>query len=353
MQDESMRERNLRSQTQHCDETTTPKAPSESAAHRQRDCPDCGAADSIVRDGSERLCDTCGLILDCNSRANNVDSVQSDSQTGGHYSGQKGRRRHIRATGRIAGTRIGHSSEVDFVAPSPRRRRTLKRIKNARNKLRKSKTQVSTERGVAEIERMMTSFGYQGAYRDRAVNLFRKSRHLTKNRCVESHAAAAVYATFRMEQVPVTLVDVVSVARVGKSRIKNFYQLLKQEVESVTTPPPTPLTYIHSVASGVDAPPELTRNAKALLKATQSEPFAHGHPAGLAAGAINALQSLTPPEYYYDSGEKFTISELADEASVSDATVFSATDNFEEYICGGDMPEIVTGEITAPVSCPV
>jgi transcription initiation factor TFIIB len=228
----------------------------------------------------------------------------------------------------------------------------MQRIKSGWRKFSQDR-QAEAMYGRNEVTRMLTSLGYQGDYNSQAVSLFRRGteKSLSHGRSIEAHAAACVYATLRINRAPVTLDDVAQVARVTRGAVSNMYSVLTTE-HSLPIPVQHPADYVARIASEVSAPRELERAATELLKEVHDRQLGQGkHPAGLAAGAINALAVLTPPGYYYDSSDSPTISTLADAADVASPTVSTNTDRFEEFLCESKTTAQVAASLNTPIVC--
>jgi len=314
-------------------------------------CPHCDAGDSIAHIDGETLCESCGTIFDdretlCRQRARYDDNPEK----------RQARRRtaptmEMHADG-ARRTTIGYRGEHNTIDMSEAQRSWMQRIKSGWRKFSQDR-QRGDMYGRSEIARMLTGLGYQGDYNTQAVDLFRKgnAESLSHGRSIEEHAAACVYATLRINRVPVTLDDITRVARTDKRSISHMYSVLTS-AHDLPIPVQHPADYVTRIASEVDAPRELERTATELLREVHSRQLGQGkHPAGLAAGAINALEVLTPPGYYYSDSSSPTISALADAAEVASPTVSENTDRFEEFLCKEETTAQVAASLDSPIVC--
>lgn len=330
--------------------TRTPDSTSLSGEETHQ-CPHCDADDGITHVDGETLCESCGTIFDdretlCRQRPRYDDDPEK----------RQARRRtaptmEMHADG-ARRTTIGYQGEHNTINMSEAQRSWMQRIKSGWQKFSQDR-QRGNMYGRNEIARMLTSLGYQGDYNTQAVDLFRKgtAESLSHGRSIEEHAAACVYAILRINRVPVTLDDIARVARADKRSISNMYSVLTSE-HSLPIPVQHPADYVTRIASEVGAPRELERTATELLKKIHNRQLGQGkHPAGLAAGALNALEVLTPPEYYYSDNSSPTISALADAAEVASPTVSENTNRFEEFLCEEEATAPVATSLDSPIVC--
>jgi transcription initiation factor TFIIB len=313
----------------------------------------------VVRCDGETVCEDCGVIFDDATTIDHGPEWRTFTPAEHQTRCRTGPVRDPSEPDYGHGTSIGAPGCVDRAAVSPRRRRLLSRMRTlARNDSTRydGGDGTTTAYGLAEVRRMMTSLGYHDSQAQRAAMLFRRgqAKELAMGRSLEAHAAAAVYASLRIDRAPVTLTDVAHVARIELAAIRMMYDVVTRDLE-LPVPPQRPVDYVPRVASAVSAPPALEQAARDLLEVVADTDVVQGkHPAGLAAAAINAIVELSPPAQYYEDADAkpFTQAALADEAGVTARTVRSGTDLFDHLLCGDGSPGKAAGEaVAAPIVC--
>jgi transcription initiation factor TFIIB len=153
-------------------------------------------------------------------------------------------------------------------------------------------------------------------------------------RTVDGVAAAVVYATARMFELPRRFADLALVARVDEAKLRRTYLTMVQ-VCDLKVPPPRPLLYLPAITSDLGLTRETQRYARALLKEIDGTSELTGrNPVGVAAMAIYVASCIT--------AEEVTQAEIADEAGVAAVTIRVTQGRVEEVV--GKAPTAIITE---------
>lgn len=266
------------------------------------ECPECDGA--AITDGTETVCDSCGLILDEDAidRAGGVNDFIDDPENTERTGAPLTETKHDRGLD----TRIGFRRDGKGNTLSSEQREKFSRL---RTQHKRAQLGPSRDRALGqafgEIKRMASALGLSKAIVEQACRLFRSAQAADelRGRAIEAVAGACLYATARINEQPLLTKDVGHVARVEQIAIERAHRKLNREL-GLPTPPPDPIDYVPRVASDVDAPDEVRRLAEAIVAAWKdANPGAAGCPGGVAAGAVYTAareawetNSLTQPE---------------------------------------------------------
>lgn len=284
-------------------------------------CPECGGRTTLNRNGTERACEECGLVVDENRidpgpdwRAFSSSDLKEKPRTGLPNS----------ASFEYPGSRISNE-QVD----GHDRRLTQKQLARAR-KLRetdehnkKSKDERNLIYALCEIRRMCSALGLPDSIRDIASAIFRRaaSEDLLHGRSIEAIASAAICLATRQENLPRTYEDIATVSRVSGDPIRNCSRVLSREL-GLEIRPTTPNEYFAQFCSELDVDTEIERRARTFLTAGMDRSAHIGqNPAGFAAAAIyTASEQL---------GGDLLQKEAASVADVTPDTIRSQQGQFE------------------------
>jgi transcription initiation factor TFIIB len=278
----------------------------------ERTCPECGG--DVHPADQESICDECGLVVD--------EDVLDRGEDWGHFDDPTETRRGGPALTESRHDR-GLSTEIDFRdrdangnQVSSRKRSQLRRLRKWHKRSRfDSKRERNLAEAFGEIDRMATALGMSRDRREQACRLYRSAHeeNLILGRCIESIAAASLYAVARIHELPVSLSDIGDVARVDRSRVATNYRLLNREL-SLPSPPPNPADRVPALASELDCPDQVRRLAERIAAGYDDVyPAASVAPAGVAAGAVYAASQR--------EGYGRTQEEVADVTNVTVMTI--------------------------------
>lgn len=272
-------------------------------------CPECDG--SIVSDNLERRCADCGLIVSEDRIDHGPEWRQfSDDEKNRERTGAPlTRSRHDRGLS----TEIGSSSQMRITG---RKRRQLARMRREHDRSKiSSKRERNQVYGFTEIRRIVSSLSLPQEVRDSACSLFRSAQQadLLKGRSIEGFAAAAVYATCRVQSIARSIEEIIAPARASESELQAAYDALNREL-GLPTGPSSPREYLPRFASELSLPQRVTSRALSLAKAAEEDTLTVGRdPTGVAAGCLYAAAT--------EANIDCTQSEIADVADVSPVTL--------------------------------
>lgn len=211
---------------------------------------------------------------------------------------------------------------------SERKRRQMRRL---RTRHKRSQTRTKKERnlrsGLMEINRMTSALGLPHSVRETASVIYRRahSENLLIGRSIEGVASAAVYAAARKVEIPRTLEEIATVARVERKRIGRTYRTIASELE-LAIEPANPRAYLPRFASELDCSNATLRMAHELLTVIEDTTFMNGkHPAGLTGAALYAASRLTGEHLY-----QYAVSDVADISCETIRTTYQELLNHDE-----------------------
>lgn len=303
----------------------------EDGAHNR--CPECAGRLVADEQRGEQTCRDCGLVVATDQLDRGPDWYNNDEDGL--------RRAGAPLTSRFAdkglSTRMGHgSAEAADKATSGRRRRQLTRLRRRQQWCRSSAEPTSQRAALSEVRRIATSLGLCGDVREAATTLLSRVYEAAffAGRTADGVAAAVVYATARMFEVPRRFADVAHVARVDDAKLRRTYLAMIQ-VCDLKVPPSSPLLYLPALASDLGLAHETQRYARVLLEAIDGTAELTGrNPVGVAAMTIYVASCVT--------AEKVTQTEIAEEAGISTVTIRTTRNRVEEVF--GKAPTAIITE---------
>ncbi|WP_435334571.1 transcription initiation factor IIB [Haloarchaeobius sp. TZWWS8] len=283
-----------------------------SKAHQA--CPECDGF--LTSDRDETVCSDCGLVVgtDRLDRGPEWRSFSEGEASGKRTGAPLTRSRHDR----------GLSTEIGFgdgsaVRLTGRKRRQLARLRKQHNRARiATKTDRNQVYGFTEIRRIVGSLSLPRPVREQACRLFESAQNedLLRGRSLEGFAAAAIYASCRVNGISRTVGEVVDCARADEAELRAAYDALNREL-GLPTGPIDPCEYLARYASKLDLPQAIERRARELVTAAVEDGAVAGrNPSGVAAGGLYAAAK--------DASTTLTQAEAAAVADVSTVTVRSA-----------------------------
>ncbi len=152
----------------------------------------------------------------------------------------------------------------------------------------KNKAERNRVYAFTEIRRLTGALQLPDHIRDRACVLFESAQDadLLRGRSIEGFAAAAVYATCRVDAVSRTLGEVVERAKATDAELKTAYDALNRDL-GLPTGPIDPREYLARFASDLDLPRAVERRARELADVAHDRALVSGrNPAGVAAACL-------------------------------------------------------------------
>lgn len=285
-------------------------------------CPECGGAVRVS--GGEAVCQDCGLVVGENRIDHGPDWLafgedRSDSKRVGAPLTEG---RHDRGLS----TEIGWKVDANGNQLSGSKRSQMGRLRQAHNRARFGSTaERNLAHGFTEIRRVIAALGLGESVREQAWSIFRSAQNedLIMGRSIEGMAAASVYAACRCSGAVRALDEVVSVAQVGRDRVKQCYNCLNTGL-GLATLVQRPSDYVAKVATEVDAPDEVERQALEMARSVDDTELVSGfQPSGVAAACL----FLAGEEH---SGWIPSLQSIAEAANVTEQTVRSRRYDLED-----------------------
>jgi len=303
--------------------------------HGQADsCPECGG-DSIQIDNvrGELVCRDCNCILgdrlvDCGAEwsAFTHDEEQTKSRVGPPLTNLL----HDRGlTTKI----YWKDTDAQGRPLSPRKQRTMKRLRTWQQRLRIGKsTESNLQFALSELHRMASGLGLPDPVSRRASRLYRSAldEGLVQGRSIEAVAAACLYIACRKEEIPRSLDELESVSRVGRTEIARAYRQVAAE-QGLTMEPIDPKLFVPRFCSEVEAESTIQRRALELLEEASDTGLHSGKSPTGQAGAAIYLASLI-------CEDELTQCEIANVARVSEVTIRNGYRELLEVVDDVELP---------------
>jgi len=280
-------------------------------------CPECGST-HISRDYSraELVCKDCGLVIDEGIIDHGPEWRAFDSE-------QREKRARTGAPmtytihDKGLSTRISWQNKDAYGKSIPTRNRAqLYRLRKWQARTRISN---GTERNLAfalsNLDRLSSSLGLPRTVRETAAMIYRKaaSKNLIRGRSVEGVSAAALYAACRQCNVPRTLGEISSIARMSRKDVGRNYRYVARKLE-LKLIPTSPEDYISRFCSELKLGGSVKAKTMEILKESADKELTSGRgPTGMAAAALYIATVLC--------GERRTQREIADKAGVTEVTI--------------------------------
>jgi transcription initiation factor TFIIB len=185
----------------------------------------------------------------------------------------------------------------------------------------------ATERNLtfalSELDRMSSVLGLPKTLRETAARVYRAAvrEHLIRGRSIEGVAAASLYASCRICEVPRTLQEIADVARVCKKEIGRSYRFMASRL-SLSSNPTKPLDYISRFVSELGLSTDVSKAAELIVRKAECRGLTSGRgPTGVAAAAIYVASIIY--------NERRTQRDIARVSQVTEVTV---RNRFKELI---------------------
>lgn len=280
-------------------------------------CPKCGST-HLTKDYSraELVCEKCGLVIDAEMmdhgpewRAFDSEQREKKSRTGSPMT--------YTIHDKGLSTTIGWQNRDAYGKSIPTRNRAqLYRLRKWQTRTRISD---GTERNLAlalsALDRMSSALSLPRNVRETAAMIYRKAvkQKLIRGRSIEGVTAAVLYAACRQCNVPRTLEEISSVARMKKKEIGRNYRNISRKLE-LKLLPTTPQDYISRFCSQLKLSNDVQVKTIEILKHAARKELTSGRgPTGMAAAALYIASVLC--------GERRTQREVAEIAGVTEVTI--------------------------------
>ncbi|SDN20567.1 transcription initiation factor TFIIB [Halogranum gelatinilyticum] len=280
-------------------------------------CPECDSA-ALVRsdDRGELVCDDCGLVVDDKVvdhgpewRAFDHAERQSKSRVGAPTTSTM----HDRG---LTTTIDWKNQDSSGHVLSSEKRNQMHRLRKWQERIRtKDAGERNLQFALSEIDRMASALGVPRSVREVAAVIYRRAldTDLIRGRSIEGVATSALYIACRQENIPRSLEEVSSVARVDRREIGRTYRYVAHEL-GLDMAPVDPKQYLPRFCSELELNEEVQQRAAAIIEKTTAEGLHSGKsPTGFAAAAIYTAALLC--------NEKRTQREIAQVAQVTEVTI--------------------------------
>lgn len=172
---------------------------------------------------------------------------------------------------------------------SPTKRRQVERLRRWQKRMRtEGSGEQNLQVALVEIHRMASALDLPRSTREGAAVLYRNAldKDLIQGRSIEGMATAALYIASRKEEIPRSLDEFESVARIERIEIARSYRYLAAELE-LEMEPIDPKLFVPRFCSALDYGKPVQRTAVEILEAGEVGGLHSGKsPTGLAAAAI-------------------------------------------------------------------
>lgn len=298
-------------------EESESESETESFASARETCPECDSGELVNEaDGSELICDECGLVVEERHidrgpewRAFNQQERDSKSRVGAPTT----QTMHDK----------GLTTSIDWKNQDAYGRSLSSEKRTQMNRLRKWQERIRTKNAgernlqfaLSEIDRMASALGVPRSVREMASVVYRRALNedLIRGRSIEGMASSALYVACRQEGIPRSLTEVADVSRVGRTEIARTYRYISKEL-SLEMEPVNPKKFVPRFASDLAVSEEVKVKADDIIEQSAEKGLLSGKsPTGFAAAALYAACLLC--------NEKRTQREIADVAQVTEVTI--------------------------------
>jgi len=280
-------------------------------------CPECGGT-HLDRDYSraELVCQSCGLVID-------AEIIDQGPEWRAFDSEQRDKRSRTGAPMTYTLHDKGLSTIIDWKNRDSYGRSIPTRTRAQLYRLRKWQRRVrisdATERNLAialqGLDRLSSTLSLPRAVRETAAMIYRKAalKKLVRGRSIEGVTAASLYAACRQCNVPRTLDEISSTARISRKEIGRTYRYISRELE-LKLMPTSPQDYISRFCSVLKLSSDVKTKTLEILREASNQELTSGRgPTGLAAASLYIASVLC--------GERRTQREVADVAGVTEVTI--------------------------------
>lgn len=292
-------------------------SPARYETGRPDSCPECGCERLRTDDvRGEMVCADCGCVVRVgliDRRAEWVAFTQDEQE------------KHSRVGVPITETvhDKGLTTRIHWQDKDAYGRKLPSKKRERVQRLRRWQTRIRTgQRGernlqfaLTEIHRMSSSLGVPQPTREVAAVIYREAldANLIRGRSIEAVAASTLYIACRKEEIPRSLDEIESVARIDRTEIGRAYRQLVAELD-IEMEPVDPKRFVPRFCSDLELEKPVQQTAVDVLGTVMDEGLHSGKsPTALAAAAIYIASILHDTEC--------TQSEIAEVARVTEVTI--------------------------------
>ncbi len=332
--------------SQHTPDETTNNTPSsaettEEATTDETVCPECGGEVLADKTHGERICETCGLVVDEDGidrgpewRAFSHQERQDRSRVGSpttNLQHDKGLSTNI----------SWQNKDARGQSLSSKQRAKMQRLRKWNERFRtQNSRQRAQKQANNEIQRMGSALGIPKDAQETAAMLYERASEAETviGRSIEGVATACLYGAARMHGTPRPLDQLVPVSRVERLHIARCFTQLKQDL-NLSFEPVNPKEYVPQIINDIPStlPARAEKIARELSEAAFHSTVGSGKKPTVVAGAAIYAASLI-------IGKKITQREVADAA---DITAVSIRNLYQELIGLRDDHENKTDSSTS------
>lgn len=284
---------------------------------RPESCPECDC-DRLYTDDvrGELVCSSCGYVVKNDLIDRGAEWV-SFSQDGEETNSRFGVPLTEAIHDKGLTTRI-HWQDVDAYGRKlpAKKRKQMHRLREWQTRIRTGQSgERNLQFALTEIHRMSSVLGVPRPTREVAAVTYRKAldANLIRGRSIEAVAAGTLYIACREENIPRSLDEIASVARIDRIDIARAYRQLAAEM-GIVLEPVDPKRFVPRFCSQLDLEKEVQNTALETLEATRDRGLNSGKsPTALAAAAIYTGTILCEVEC--------TQAEIAEIAYVTEVTI--------------------------------
>lgn len=280
-------------------------------------CPECGSK-SVVSDEvrGEVVCQECSCVLShgmIDTGAEWTAFTHEKNQTKSRVGSPMTQMLHDKGL-----TTEIHWKDTDAQGKplSAKKREQMERLRTWQKRVRLGQTgEQNLQLALSEINRMSSALGIPEQVSEQASVIYREALddNLVQGRSIEGVACGCLYISCRKQEIPRSLDEFESIARVGRTEIARTYRCLMAEL-NFEMEPVDPKQFVLRFCSELDTDSEIQRQALEILEAASREGLHSGKsPTGLAGAAIYIASILCD--------DRRTQSEIAEVSHVTEATI--------------------------------
>jgi transcription initiation factor TFIIB len=246
-------------------------------------CPECGGKSIEIPVRGETICKQCGLVITERGLDLNHSGIRAYTKQ------EKDRKERTGCPMSILMPDIGLSTVID-----------RKRIKNPDlRRAAKWNTHLSWEKrnmliAITELKRIGTNLNFPERVKKAAVKLYKEvfRKNLLRGRSINGMISACAYFTCKLEQVPVTLQEILDEASISDNIVKKCYKILVRELH-LKSPNLDPISLIPRYCAELGLPITAEKESIKILRSFINNSSICGKdPKGLCAGALYLVAKL-------------------------------------------------------------